>query len=205
MVATARLFSTHENSIVIRKTGKLTYYYGTSTKGGSADAFLDGVSQTISYKGSSGSLKDPIFGSKVEFANLAPGQHKLEIKNMSDAVYIDRFCLESSNSNGQPATGPGQTSSNSSNLNAGQDSSTLLPIGAGATAISVVAEASGNLPIKLVLIDPSGSVLQIADSSNGVAVINSPVSQSGTYTVKVINLSLGPVQVWTAATPTVSR
>jgi len=169
------------------KTGKLTYYYATSTKGGSADVFLDGVSQAISYKGSSGSRKDPVFGSKVEFANLSPGQHKLEIKNMSDGVYIDRFCLESSSSNGQPATEPGQTSSNSSNLNAGQDASSLLPIGAGATAISVVAEASDDLPIKLVLIDPSGSILQTADSSNGVAVINAPVTQSGTYIVKTIN------------------
>lgn len=192
-------------TVAAGSTGKLTYYYGTSTKGGSADVSLGGVSKTISYKGSTGSLKDPVFGSKEVFANLAPGQYKLEIKNMSDGVYVDRFCLESSNSSSQSASGPGQTSSNSSNLNAGQDASSSVPIGTGATAISVVAEASGNLPIKLLLINPSGSILQTADSSDGVAVISAPVSQSGTYIVKVVNLSLGPVQVWTAATPTVSR
>ena len=68
-----------------------------------------------------------------------------------------------------------------------------------------MAVANNNLPIKLVLVSPAGAVLQTADSVNGVAVINAPVTQSGTYIVKTINLSLGPVQVWTAATPTVKR
>ncbi len=80
-----------------------------------------------------------------------------------------------------------------------------LPIGTGATAISVVAASSNNLPIKVALIGPAGTVVQVVDSTNGVAVINAPVSQSGTYLVKTINLSLGPVQVWTVATPTVRR
>ncbi|MEP6742405.1 MAG: hypothetical protein ABJB61_07890, partial [bacterium] len=66
-------------------------------------------------------------------------------------------------------------------------------------------DVSNNLPIKLALISPTGSVLQVADSANGVAVISAPVTQSGTYVVKTINLSVGPVQVWTATTPTVKR
>ena len=200
--------STHSASLSFNvaagRTGKLTYNYATSTKGGSAQIFLDGVSKgTINYKGASGSLKDPVFGAKVEFTNLASGAHLLEIKNMTDAVYVDGFCLESSSSTGQPTSGPGATSTNSSTLNAGQELSSAISIGSGATALSVVAES--NLPVRLVLINPSGSLLQTADSSNGVAVITSPVSQSGLYVVKVINLNLGPVQVWTAATPTVRR
>ncbi len=188
------------------RTGKLTYNYAASSKGGSAQIFLDGVSQgTINYKGASGSLKDPVFGAKVEFSNLSPGSHLLEIKNMTDAVYVDGFCLESSSSTGQPASGPGPTSTNSSTLSLGQELSTAIPIGSEATAISLVAESNNNLSIKLVLIKPSGSLLQTAESSNGVAVINSPVSESGLYVVKVINLNLGSVQVWTAATPTVRR
>jgi hypothetical protein len=78
-------------------------------------------------------------------------------------------------------------------------------VATNATAISLVAVSSNNLPIKVALISPTGAVLQTADSVNGVAVINAPVSQSGAYIVKTINLSLGPVQVWTAATPTVKR
>ena len=192
-------------NVAAGKTGKLTYYYGASAKGGTADVVLDGVSRSVSYQGSSGGMKDPVFGAKVEFTNLAPGSHKLEIKNMRDAVYVDGFCLESSTTYGQPDSGPGATTSSNSNLSTGQQTLSSLPIGTGATAISVVAASSNNLPIKLALISPSGVVLQVVDSSNGVAVINAPVSQSGTYLVKTVNLSLGPVQVWTLATPTVRR
>jgi hypothetical protein len=189
---------THSTSVTFTvgagKIGKLTYYYATSTKGGSADVFLDGLSQgTINYRGNTGRTKDPLFGPKAEFANLAPGQHTLVIKNMREDVYVDGFCLENSSSNSQPTQGPGATSSSDRDVQGGQESS------------SVVAESSDNLPIKLFLISPSGSVLQIADSSNGVAVIDSPVSQSGTYIFKVVNLNLGPVQVWTVATPTIRR
>ena len=59
--------------------------------------------------------------------------------------------------------------------------------------------------MKIVLIDPTGLALATSDNSSGFAVINQPITQSGTYLIKVINLSLGPVQVWTAATPLVSR
>jgi hypothetical protein len=41
-----------------------------------------------------------------------------------------------------------------------------------------------------VLVNPSG--LTTVDSVNGVAVLNAPVSASGSYTVKVINVSLSP-------------
>jgi hypothetical protein len=72
-------------------------------------------------------------------------------------------------------------------------------------ALSVVAEPSVNVPIQLVLIDPSGAVVQTADASSGFAVIQTPVSGSGIYVVKLVNVGLGPVSVWTAATPLVAR
>jgi hypothetical protein len=150
-------------------------------------------------------MKDPVFGSKQEYSNLAPGSHTLVLRNMSDSVYIDGFCLESSSSNSQPSSGPGATTSSSNSLQAGQQLLSNLPIGAGATAISVAAASNTSVPIKLVLVSPSGTVLQMADSINGVAVLNAPVTQTGTYVLKTVNLSLGPVQVWTVATPTVRR
>jgi hypothetical protein len=192
-------------NVAAGKTGKLTYYYGTSTKGGTADVVLDGVSKSVSYAGASGGMKDPVFGSKQEYSNLAPGSHTLVLRNMSDSVYIDGFCLESSSSNSQPLSGPGATTSSSNSLQAGQQLLSNLPIGAGATAISVAAASNTSVPIKLVLVSPSGTVLQMADSINGVAVLNAPVTQTGTYVLKTVNLSLGPVQVWTVATPTIRR
>ncbi len=71
--------------------------------------------------------------------------------------------------------------------------------------VSIVAVSSVNLPFKLLLVDPKGLTLQTADASGGVAVLNVPVSQSGVYMIKVVNLSLGPLQFTTTTTPTIKR
>jgi hypothetical protein len=187
------------------RIGKLIYAYATSTKGGSATILLDGVPRTISYAGATGGMKDPVFGSTAEFDGLAPGRHTLQIKSMTGAVYVDRFGLESSTPSGNPPSGPGPTTTADRSLPAGQLSNLGLPVGSNATAISAVAVASGNVPIRLVLLGPSGLTLTTADSSGGIASLTAPVSAAGTYTIRVINLSLGPIQVWAATTPTVSR
>jgi len=200
----------HSASITVNvasgSTGKLTYYYATTKKGGSAELFLDGVSKgTINYTGADGSTRAPIFGASFQIPNLSAGSHTLEIRNMSGTVYIDRFCLESAASTGNPSSGPGTTSSNDATPGAGATVTSLLAVPDNATSLSVVAESTPQLPVKIVLVDPTGLSLAVSDNSSGFAVINQPITRSGTYLIKVINLSLGPVQVWTAATPTVSR
>lgn len=185
------------------ETGTLTYHYGTSTKGGSAEVLLDGEPMTVSYAGSEGGLKSPVLGASLQFTGLAPGVHTLELTSMQGAVYVDGFCLETASMSGQPASsGPGVTSSGDSSLLAGQQSSLPVAIGTDATAISAVAASSAGVPLRLMVFDPSGSVLQTMDSQGGVASITVPVSASGTYLVTVVNLSLGSAQVWTAVTPT---
>ena len=52
---------------------------------------------------------------------------------------------------------------------------------------------------------PTGLNVASADNSAGLAVINQPLTIGGLYVVKTINLSAGPVAVWTAATPLVSK
>jgi hypothetical protein len=47
--------------------------------------------------------------------------------------------------------------------------------------------------------------LQTIDAKDGVAVLNSTASQSGTYLIKVVNVSLGPLQFTVTATPLVCR
>ena len=188
------------------RTGRMEYRFAKSTKGGTADVYLDGVfRQTVSYKGSTGTMQSPQFGSSVSYPGLTSGSHVFELRNLQGVAYVDAFCLESSSSNAQPASGPGQTTSGNSTLAVGQQAIQQLPLPGGAQAIAIVAEASANVPIQLVLIDPSGSVLTTANSSAGLAVIEMPVSTAGTYLVKLVNVSAGPVTVWTAATPLVAR
>ncbi len=189
-------------------TGSVKYVFAKSPKGGSADIYLDGViQQTINYAGSNGSTQAPEFKPEysVQFNGLAAGAHRLEIKNLTGVVYVDGFCLQNSVSSSQPATGPGVTSNQSSAISAGQTSSTGVTVPSSATEISVVAESTLNVPYKLVLVNPSGVTLQTVDAVNGVAVLDSSVSQSGTYLIKVVNVSLGPLQLTVTSTPTIKR
>ena len=221
-------------SVGTNRTGTFSFYYGKSTKGGAAEVFVDGVSRgQVSFVGASGSNKSPDFGpngAPYEFriAGLSTGQHTFELRNMSNAVFVDGFCLRTTsqpqpvNPSQPPPSGGGSssqsswsdsglltmqgpTTSNTIDVNLGQASTSTLNLGSDATAISAVAETSSLVPIKLAVIDPSGLTVQIVDAVNGVAVISTPVSRGGLYTVKVINVGVGPVQVWTLATPTNRR
>jgi hypothetical protein len=185
--------------------GAITYYYATAPKGGTAEVFIDGVSEgVISFSGATGTTKNPQFGASRRFGGLQPGTHTFEIRGNGKS-YLDKLCLESSSSNASPTSGPGTTSTKTSPLTVGAQTISELTLPANATAVSVIAEEKGDLPVQLVLIDPLGVTLGTADNSNGLAVINRPVTGGGIYLVKTINLSVGPVEVWTASTPLVNR
>jgi hypothetical protein len=189
-------------------TGSITYFYATSPKGGTATVFLDGVSQgTVNYYGPSGSNKAPVFGanSSFNYGVTAGGHHTLEIRPIQKAIYIDGFCLGSATATGSPATGPGTTSESSVTQSPAQEVLRSITLPVGTQAISVAAESSANVPIRLLLLDPSGRVVQTVNSSSGVAVLETPITQSGVYIIKTVNLSLGPVEIWSVATPLVSR
>ncbi|HEV8134349.1 MAG TPA: PKD domain-containing protein, partial [Pyrinomonadaceae bacterium] len=180
-------------------TGAITYFYATSQRGGSAEIFVDGASQgTISYNGGSGSSKAPVFGSSRTFNYNAKstGHHSLEIRPIKDAVFIDGFCLGTATTTGAPTTGPGTTTQSTATENSGQIQLTNLSLPSGTKAISIAVESNLKVPIQLVLVDPSGRIVQTVNSSSGLAILEAPLSQGGTYIFKTINLSLGPVQVW---------
>ena len=188
--------------------GAVTYFYATSPRGGSAEILVDGASQgTVSYNGASGSNKAPVFGSSRSFNYTAKstGHHTLEIRPIKDAGFIDGFCLGTATTTGTPTTGPGTTTQSSATESAGQIQLTNLNLPSGSKAISIAVESSLKVPIQLVLVDPSGKIVQTVNSSSGLAILETPVSQGGTYIVKTTNLSLGPIQIWSVTTPLVAR
>jgi hypothetical protein len=190
------------------QNGTITYFYATSPKGGTAEVLVDGTSQgTVSYYGTVGSNRAPVFGVSQTFnySGTLDGHHKLELRPQRDAVYIDGFCLGSATATGTPLAGPGQTTQASSTLNASQSLLRNITLPNGTQAISIAAESSSAVPIQLVLVSPTGQVLQTVNSSSGVAVLEASITQSGTYVIKTINLSLGAVQIWTVSTPYVQR
>lgn len=187
--------------------GKFDYFFATSTRGGKADVYLDGAFvKTVSYAGSSGSLHQPVFGATAELAVAGQGSHTLELRNLSGAAYVDKLCIAGSSSTAQPATAPGRTTAQSSSLAVGQQLPLSVTVPTSAVSLAVVAEATGGLPYRLVLLDPSGKAVGIADaSSTGVASLDVPVAVSGVYAVQLVNLGIGPVQIWSAATPRLKR
>ena len=189
-------------------TGSITYFYATSPKGGSAEVFIDGASQGIvNYNGPSGSNRAPVFGVSRSFnyGVTVGGHHTLEIRPIQKAIFIDGFCIGSATATGSPAAHPGATSESSVSQSPGQEVLRSITLPAGTQAISVAAESSANVPIRLLLLDPSGRVVQTVNSSSGVAILETPITQSGVYIIKTVNLSLGPVEIWSVATPLVSR
>lgn len=190
------------------QTGTIRYFYATSTKGGSAEVFVDGQDMgPVNYNGSSGSDRSPVFGASKSYSYgiTTNGQHTLEIQPLHDGVYIDGFCLDNATPVGTPSAYPGSTSKMNFNLSQGQAAVNSIALGAGTQAISIVAESNIAAPIQLLLIDPSGAVVQTVNTSTGVAVLDAPITQSGVYAIKVVNVGLGPLQIWSVATALVSN
>jgi len=182
------------------QTGAVVYHFAKSTKGGTADVYVDGVFKSqIAFSGSTGSLNDPVFGFNARFEGLAAGPHTFELRNVKGAVYVDRLCLESAASTGTSTNGAGPTTSILSTL--GSLGSLVQSVNAPAGTQSISVVASGDGLVRVILVDPTGLTLATADGVNGVAVLDKTVSRTGLYQVKVLNLSTNLTQTWMAATP----
>ncbi len=194
------------------ENGSITYNYAKSPKGGTVEVFVDGESKgVIDFNGTNGSKHSPEFGHSVTFDGLSAGNHTFELLNFNSGpgnngtVYVDGFCVTNGTSSAAPLAGPGGTTSGSGILGLGETLSSTVSVPAGTREIAVAVESANEMPVRVVLIDPSGSVVESVDSVNGLATIEGPVSQGGSFIVKVINLHAGPVQISTMITPLVTR
>lgn len=188
------------------QNGSVTYHYAKSPRGGTAQVFVDGVSKgLINYNGTQGSQNAPQFGFSVTYNGLSAGSHTLELRNISGTVYVDKFTINNGSSTATPATGPGTTTSSTNLVGLGQDIVKNVTVDSATSEIAVMAVSNLDAPFRLILIDPSGAIVQSVEAANGIAVIEKPVTQTGTYLVKVVNLSVGPIQVFSATTPYVAR
>jgi hypothetical protein len=124
---------------------------------------------------------------------------------MDDVVYLDRFVLQSSGSVARPASGPGETTNQSSSAAGGETSNTTYQAPANAQSVSIFTESSMDVPFQLVLVNPNGLTVETVSAANGMASITQPVTQGGVYVIKVVNLNLGPLQFTTTVTPLTTR
>ena len=184
-------------------SGTLTYRYATAKNAGTADVYLDGKKvQSVSYGGSSGSGNKPVFGASVTVPISGSGTHTFALENTQGLNFVDQISVTDGSSTSQPASAPGETTTSSNTVNAGAklDPDQLF-VPANAKSISVLAESSTSVPFAVEVLDTLGNVVHTARSSNGVASLDVPVSAFGLYSIQLVNLGLGPVSIWSAATP----
>jgi PKD repeat protein len=183
--------------------GSLTYYYGTSSKGGSADLYLDGkLVQSVSYKGAAGDGHSPLFGVSVNVPLTTSGSHTFELRNVQGLAYLDKLAVTDGVSQAQPATSPGQTQTSSSSLSPAAAQSSTVTVPANAVGLSVLTESSVSVPYTLAVLNTAGSVLTTVKSgTNGIASVQLPVSGGAKYVVQLLDVGVGPVSVWSATTP----
>lgn len=163
---------------------QITYFYGTSTKGGSADVYLDGaLVKTVSY---TGTTKEPTFGDSITFADLASGSHEIRIVHKSGAAFIDGFQIVGDAK--EEAVEARSTTSSSTTLVSG---STLIVRTVNVTSsdehLSVVVEG-GEQPLSVTVLSPAG--LPVATGGaliEGTTLTGVDTSlPAGTYTVQAI-------------------
>jgi hypothetical protein len=187
-------------------SGTLTYRYATAKKAGTADLYLDGSKvQSVSYSGSSGSGNKPVFGPPVTVPLSGSGTHTFALQNATGLDFVDQICVTDGSSSSQPSSTPGETTTSTNTVDSGEklDPDHLF-VPANAKSISVLAETSTSVPYAVAVLDLLGNVIHTARASNGVASLDVPVNGAGLYSIQVINLGLGPVTVWSAATPYLS-
>jgi len=170
----------------------VTYLYGLTPSGGTADVYLDGVKrQTINYGGTAS------FGKAVTFSNLGPGPHELKIVHVSGTVIVDGFRLDCNSGSGADAGAVqyrSQTTTSSGSANEGPVLVRTIDVKPGDAAVSVLVEGAP-APLTVRLLDPAGTLLTTGGALiPGLAAsgLDAAVSKAGSYRLEIVNtLPLG--------------
>lgn len=169
---------------------ELTYFYGVSNQGGTADIYLDGaLRQTLSYAGT-GAV---VFGRSVTYSGLGAGSHELRIVHRSGAAYVDGFRIKGGSAD---ASAVGFTSRQQDSTGSAAEGAILLrtvPVALDDVDLSVLVEGSA-APLTVKLLDPLGNVAATGGaliSGFTASGLDALVSTPGTWTVQILGIGLG--------------
>ena len=137
---------------------EITYLYGVSQAGGTADILIDGVlRETLSYQGA-GAVS---FGRAVTYADLEPGRHELRIVHRSGKVTVDGFRINCDGAGGADASAPqfrSRTEVFTASAGGGPVIVRQVQAGPQDVALSVVVEGLG-APLTVQLLGPLGTLV----------------------------------------------
>lgn len=180
---------------------QITYHYARSTRGGTANLYLDGeFHSTVDYFDPNS--KNPIFGHQIVIPDLAEGAHELLIVHGNRGVYIDGFEVISGQPDGgadsQAARSGTDTQVYQTQIGGPLRSTASFPvaIGENVSEISVLVEGADH-PLTVQIVGPLGDVLATGDLVVGDVLDISGVEQSlasvGEYMV-LISDPTGPAE-----------
>jgi hypothetical protein len=176
----------------------ITYFYATSTRGGTADVLIDGARKaTVSYAGDS---EQPSFGpaASIRFEGLGDGTHEIVIAYRTGIAYVDAFEIDpgstpaSADASAALAHSVTQTSSAALSGLAGGVATTTVLSDEATEEVSVIVEGAPS-PLLVRLLDPAGALV----ASGGALLAGSAASgvdaaaTAGLYTVQVVDTAGG--------------
>lgn len=185
--------NTNPTARLVFEGDEITYFYATSSNGGTADVLIDGtLVQTVSY---AGSTQTPTFGASVKFDGLGDGEHELLIKYKTGVAYIDGFEIDpgsqqaSADASAPLTTSVTQTTSAVlSGLPGGLTTATVLA-DTMTEEISVVVEGSVK-PLSVKILNPAGALAGSGDAliqGTTFSGLDAAPSIAGLYTVQAID------------------
>ncbi len=179
----------------------ITYFYATSSAGGTADVLIDGqLAQTISY---AGATAEPAFGASTKFDGLGEGSHEIVVRHRSGIAYLDGFEIAPASVQGQADSAAPQfrsvTEVTSRSLGAlpGALATATVLADSATREISVVVEGSAR-PLLVQLLAPTGAVVASGRELIGgstISGLDAAADVPGLYTVEVVNELGGAGQI----------
>jgi hypothetical protein len=170
---------------------EITYQYGVTAAGGTADILIDGVlRETLSYKGAG----EASFGRAVTYAGLGAGRHELRIVHRSGKVLVDGFRINCDGTGGADASAPdfrSRTETFSASAGEGPVIVRQVTVGPQDVALSVVVAGTA-APLTVQLLGPLGTVV----AQGGALIPGLSLSgldatpKAGTYKVSFPNTML---------------
>lgn len=177
----------------------IRYFYGVSSKGGTADVYINGVhAGSVDYSGSS---TTPEFGHTMTFDGLGDGTHEFLLVFRSGAAYVDGFEIDSGGDGGADASASGTEAGTDVYSGAISLAGTYVQsfdIPADATWLSINVEGE---PQTATVLDVDGNVLaegvELVDGAGTLGVDFAPAAS--TYVVEVTGAADAPVRVSVAS------
>jgi hypothetical protein len=183
----------HPTARLVFSGDAVTYFYATSTVGGSADVYLDGdLAQTVSF---AGPTSEPTFGASSTFDELGEGSHEIVVAYRTGIAYVDAFEVAPASG---PAAADATAAASASVTEVTYATGSGLP-GAIATAtvvtdlatreLSVVVEGADRA-LSVRLLDPLGELVASGGAlleGSGFSGLDAIPGAAGVYSVQVID------------------